>query len=547
MATNYPSSLDSYTDKISHITTILAKDVNDLQDAIIAIETQMGISGSLNFLTEVLKDLTPKLGGALDGMGFGINNVLDPVLDQDVSTKKFVLDNSINSIVEDLNPQLSKALDAQGFAINSVLDPVLAQDVSTKNYIDTYNHNSLQNLNAGDYKHLTAAQLTNNAYFNISQTWSEDQDLGLKRLILNNSSLFNLDKDLHIGGETLKIGENKTGTPVDLNDYTASIGNAGNNIPIFKLESTNFVNFNDTGGEAKWYATATNLEFNHNINIPYMENANGEAPYINLLGGNNTDFWSVGLSFWDYTKAENKWVAFLYNNAAWGYGIPEGLLTQIGTAAPNWTILTAGGEVTFKKSDFPWDGGAGTNLLKITDTGLLSSDNIKWSLGDSSDISHYWNGTDYKIDALTASTKIILGANIDEFNTAYADFSFSGTKFYIKPATALYLNLAGTNYLRLFSGYTLVSKNLQFNDNIKSIFGTENDASILYDGTDLIIDTDAVGTGSFKVNGHEIRANGTIKPVQLADASAANDSLYYSTTASKLAYKDSGGTVHALY
>ena len=44
-----------------------------------------------------------------------------------------------------------------------------------------------------------------------------------------------------------------------------------------------------------------------------------------------------------------------------------------------------------------------------------------------------------------------------------------------------------------------------------------------------------------------IRGDGTIKPAQLADASAPNESIYYSTTASKLVYKDPGGTVRNLY
>lgn len=40
---------------------------------------------------------------------------------------------------------------------------------------------------------------------------------------------------------------------------------------------------------------------------------------------------------------------------------------------------------------------------------------------------------------------------------------------------------------------------------------------------------------------------GAIKPKSLADGSAPNNSIYYSTTASKLVYKDSGGSVNALY
>jgi hypothetical protein len=44
-----------------------------------------------------------------------------------------------------------------------------------------------------------------------------------------------------------------------------------------------------------------------------------------------------------------------------------------------------------------------------------------------------------------------------------------------------------------------------------------------------------------------IRTDGSIKPVQLADASAPNHAFYYSTTAGKLVYKDGSGVVNALY
>lgn len=43
------------------------------------------------------------------------------------------------------------------------------------------------------------------------------------------------------------------------------------------------------------------------------------------------------------------------------------------------------------------------------------------------------------------------------------------------------------------------------------------------------------------------RANGTFKPVSLANTAAENDSIYFSTDANKLVYKDSSGTVNNLY
>ena len=44
-----------------------------------------------------------------------------------------------------------------------------------------------------------------------------------------------------------------------------------------------------------------------------------------------------------------------------------------------------------------------------------------------------------------------------------------------------------------------------------------------------------------------LRNDGSIAPVSIEDTDAANNSIYYSTTQSKLVYKDSGGTVHDLY
>ena len=44
-----------------------------------------------------------------------------------------------------------------------------------------------------------------------------------------------------------------------------------------------------------------------------------------------------------------------------------------------------------------------------------------------------------------------------------------------------------------------------------------------------------------------IDAKGGINPASMADSSANNNSIYYSTDAGKLVYKDSSGTVNNLY
>lgn len=89
-------------------------------------------------------------------------------------------------------------------------------------------------------------------------------------------------------------------------------------------------------------------------------------------------------------------------------------------------------------------------------------------------------------------------------------------------------------------------------DNCKIQLGeTNGDLELYSDGTDGCIDTGAdlnISTnGVCDINGLQVDANGFLKPVSAADASAPNNSIYYSTTQSKLVYKDNGGIVNDLY
>ena len=226
----------------------------------------------------------------------------------------------------------------------------------------------------------------NSAYLDVEQIWTADQIFKNTKIWLqglsnsSNAVIFNDDWDLHIGGETLHLGGIcvDPGAPDNNLDYIVNIGNAGADKPIFKLINKIWTvygaeNFPD-------YAIATELEFDHPINIPYKTTGDGNIfSYLNFLGGNNTDYWGAGINFQSYDLHVDKWSFFNHCNVNWGYGIPEGLMTSFGVASPNWTILTSGGEITFKKSDFPWDGSPGTNLLKIVDTGI--STEVPLSMG----------------------------------------------------------------------------------------------------------------------------------------------------------------------
>ena len=66
---NYPTSLDNDTtlyDVTDNVDVYLAAHHNALKDALIAVETAVGITGAFNFLTDLVGDLSPQLGGDLD-------------------------------------------------------------------------------------------------------------------------------------------------------------------------------------------------------------------------------------------------------------------------------------------------------------------------------------------------------------------------------------------------------------------------------------------------------------------------------------------------
>jgi len=58
---------------------------------------------------------------------------------------------------------------------------------------------------------------------------------------------------------------------------------------------------------------------------------------------------------------------------------------------------------------------------------------------------------------------------------------------------------------------------------------------------------DAVNTATYQIGGTARLDGNGYHPPTLTDSAAPNNSVYYSSTASKLAYKDAGGTVHTMY
>lgn len=69
MATNFPTSLDSYATKVDGSDTILAAHINNVQDAIVALETLLGAGSAAGTYTPALT-----FGGAAVGMTYAAQN-----------------------------------------------------------------------------------------------------------------------------------------------------------------------------------------------------------------------------------------------------------------------------------------------------------------------------------------------------------------------------------------------------------------------------------------------------------------------------------------
>lgn len=63
MATNFPNSLDSWVDKTDNVDTVYAADVNQPNDAAIAVETKLGTGAA-----------TPAVNNILRGTGTGTSD-----------------------------------------------------------------------------------------------------------------------------------------------------------------------------------------------------------------------------------------------------------------------------------------------------------------------------------------------------------------------------------------------------------------------------------------------------------------------------------------
>ncbi|MCK4522203.1 MAG: hypothetical protein KAU20_06520, partial [Nanoarchaeota archaeon] len=377
---------------------------------------------------------------------------------------------------------------------------------TTFGFSATTEHNNLSNIDGGttdEYYHMTSTQHTNNAYLNVAQEWSADQKFLADLFGAGGSSSLVFAAADENDGAWLYFSETASYKGMWFDCWGTT------NFVISNGDRTGYINFlkpDYLTPMARFSTTSFEID-----TIKELTGAAGVTIDGVLLKDNDlscNDLSCTDVSCFDLHCSNTQ-----RTNTLIEYGGGNGISVE---------------SIKFK---------LGNEYL---------IDNQKLHFGTSDDISMYWDGTDFRIDALTASTKILLSNNVDEISSA-GNLFLSPNNIYIKPGNALYLNIGGIGYMRLYNNYMQVSKPTRYLDNVQCQFGTGIDAVMYYDSTDLIVDTDSVGTGSLKVNGLETRADGTVNFVTLADAAAANSSMYYSSDQSKMVWKDSGGTVNVLY
>ena len=96
MSTSYPGALDNYTPKVDGVDTVAAAHLNDLQDAVRAVEQVLGTNPAGSYasvgagLADKLSRAGDTMSGTLDMGGHAVSGLAFPMNGQDAATRQFV-------------------------------------------------------------------------------------------------------------------------------------------------------------------------------------------------------------------------------------------------------------------------------------------------------------------------------------------------------------------------------------------------------------------------------------------------------------------------
>ena len=316
-----------------------------------------------------------------------------------------------------------------------------------------------------------------------------------------------LDSGIVIGSNTITKSLLATGTFTIVgasNTYTHS------------TDSAEIFGSNNTG------VLAETIVFGHNNSFGTSAQSNTVFGSYNTLGNSTSSNYLFGAHTLGASASSN----YLLGTAVIAASTTGNIV--IGSAESNFSSCTfignfgTGASISTSQFEF-W---LGTTNDKYIFSGFFP-DNGTLNFGTQKDGTIYYDGTNLVLNPDA------FGAGKVSINSAYTLPNVDGTANYVLKtdgagtvswqadnsggaATAGGLNteiqwnnataIDGTTGLHWLTG----TSEFQFDDNIKATFGTGSDATIYYDGTDLIIDTEVVGSGELHLGsamGGDLRLN----------------------------------------
>jgi hypothetical protein len=224
-----------------------------------------------------------------------------------------------------------------------------------------------------------------------------------------------------------------------------------------------------------------------------LTSASGTAPLtLNLSANGLTGSIAQATSSTNGYLSSSNWTTFWNKQAAYA------ILTTLGSLSNASGVLTNNGSGTLS-----W-GAAGTSQWTTDTYGITYANNvgIGQASGTSAKLLITASGSVHGISVSSASGVGLWGTSIDNYGVVGSSTNNFGV-----------YGLSTNSYGGVFGGLGI-----------------------------------NVSEGTLRISGiARINADGSFSPPTLTDAAAANNTMYYSSTQSKLVYKDSGGTVHALY
>jgi hypothetical protein len=437
-----------------------------------------------------------------------------------------------------------QAIDMGGFGINNVLNPILAQDVATKDYVDTTSGSgattSLNNLSA-----VALGGVALNGAGNYVPAVDGASAIGTALLNFGDvhSQSLQSNTDLYISSDGGGISFNNAGS-IDFNGI--SMETAGNFIPSgngVQALGTAALNFGDVHSQSLQSNTDLYISAPAGSGISF-----NEADVIDFGGVGECDFTGVTIS--NFNGPDNAWSDAVDANI-----VPDGNGTRvIGSAGNNFAninslILQSNSDleiISAAATSIIFDGGDTVDFTNIANIDFTNIGNVDFtgatvsglSSGANTALSNLTSPTSLNQHLVPADASRFIGLDTDPFARAYLN--------------ALYMTVGGQTALTFsIASQVTLTQNFVPNNGTRQLGSAVN--NFLQTHTNEVISNTALALNSgaaSNINFGGVKADfssmtGPLNVPNLAADPGApvNGDMWYNTTGNQLKARVNGATV----